>query len=250
MKGELSGIQVRMSETDDRELLYVGDPMCSWCWGISPQLDRLLEELPGMSFRILAGGLRAGPAAQQLSDEFVEFLAVEWSQVNAHTRQPFDFGILQREDWVYDTEPACRAVTVMGEIDESLAWPLFKRIQHAFYAEGVVVTDPEVYPGLVSDVGGDPDKFMAMFRSQEARPGVAGLRHRALVGRHELPDRDLPPGRLRHDNRPGLRNRRVDEADRRRAFLADVPPAEPRYRRLRSRAVPPGSEGALTEPNG
>jgi putative protein-disulfide isomerase len=158
----------RMAEIADRELLYVGDPMCSWCWGISPQLDKLIELLPGISFRILAGGLRPGPNAQELTDEFVQFLAVEWSAVNAHTGQPFDFAILQREDWIYDTEAACRAVTVMGELDEPLAWPLFKRIQHAFYAEGVLVTNPDSYPALVSDVGGDPDKFMEMFLSDEA----------------------------------------------------------------------------------
>lgn len=157
-----------MPETQDRELIYIGDPMCSWCWGISPQLDELIERLPGVSFRILAGGLRPGPDAQNVTDEFAQFLAVEWSAVNAHTGQPFDFAILQREDWLYDTEPACRAVTVMGEIDESLAWPLFKRIQHAFYAEGILVTDPDVYPGLVADVEGDPDKFMAMFLSEDA----------------------------------------------------------------------------------
>ncbi len=31
-----------------------------------------------------------------------------------------------------------------------------------------MVTDPEVYPDLVREVGGDPDKFMAMFQSSEA----------------------------------------------------------------------------------
>jgi putative protein-disulfide isomerase len=162
------GMVSRMPEPSDRELLYIGDPMCSWCWGISAELDKLVEQFPGVSFRILTGGLRTGSHVQELTDEFVQFLAVEWSEVNARTGQPVDFGILQREDWVYDTEPACRAVTVMGEIDESLAWPLFKRIQQAFYAEGVVVTDPDVYPDLVRDVAGDPDKFMAMFLSKDA----------------------------------------------------------------------------------
>ena len=23
------------------ELIYIGDPMCSWCWGISPELNAL-----------------------------------------------------------------------------------------------------------------------------------------------------------------------------------------------------------------
>lgn len=159
---------VRMSDTQERELLYVGDPMCSWCWGISPELDKLIGQLPDVPFRILAGGLRPGPSAEAMTDDFAQFLANEWSQISERTGQKFDFKILQREDWIYDTEPACRAITTMGEIDETLAWPLFKRIQQAFYAEGILVTDPEVYPALVKEVGGDPDQFMAMFMSQEA----------------------------------------------------------------------------------
>ena len=25
----------------DAEFVYVGDPMCSWCWGFAPVLDQL-----------------------------------------------------------------------------------------------------------------------------------------------------------------------------------------------------------------
>ena len=149
--------------------IYVGDPMCSWCWGISPELDKLIEQLPGVAFRILPGGLRPGPDARRVDDDFAQFLATEWNEIQQRTGQPFDFDILGREDWLYDSEPACRAITTMGEIDESLAWPLFKRIQQAFYAEGVLVTEPEVYPALVKEVGGDADKFMALFTSDQAR---------------------------------------------------------------------------------
>ena len=46
------------------ELIYVGDPMCSWCWGMAPALQAfaahaLQQEL---AFSVVLGGLRPGGA--------------------------------------------------------------------------------------------------------------------------------------------------------------------------------------------
>lgn len=151
---------------EEREIIYVGDPMCSWCWGIAPELEELQERLPGIRLSVVTGGLRPGPDAQP-SARLVPFLKGEWSRIEEYTGQPFDHRLLDRTDWLYDTEPACRAVATMRTIDEPRAWPLFRRIQRAFYAEGVLVTRPEAYPELVADVGGDPDAFMEAFVSKE-----------------------------------------------------------------------------------
>ncbi|HEX2054031.1 MAG TPA: DsbA family protein [Actinomycetota bacterium] len=150
----------------EREIVYVGDPMCSWCWGIAPQLDELRHRLDGVDFRIVTGGLRPGPDAQPAA-RLTPFLKGEWSRIEEYTGQPFDHRLLDRTDWLYDTEPACRAVAVMRSIDGPKAWPLFKRIQRAFYAEGTLTTQPEVFPALVADVGGDPDAFLQAFTSPE-----------------------------------------------------------------------------------
>jgi hypothetical protein len=39
-------------------LVYVHDPMCSWCWGFDPVLRELVSSLPeGVAVRRLLGGL-------------------------------------------------------------------------------------------------------------------------------------------------------------------------------------------------
>jgi putative protein-disulfide isomerase len=167
----MAGRVMWMDMDRDQEIIYVGDPMCSWCWGIAPQLDELRGRLSGLGFRIVTGGLRPGPDARP-SAELVDFLQHEWTQIAEHTGQPFDHRLLDRADWLYDTEPACRAVAVMRALDEPRAWPLFKRIQRAFYAEGVLTTTPEAFLPLVSDVGGDAEKFMEAFTSDQ-RKGAA-----------------------------------------------------------------------------
>jgi len=42
-------------------LIYVVDPMCSWCWGFSPVLKELMRQYQGqISFQLMVGGLRPG----------------------------------------------------------------------------------------------------------------------------------------------------------------------------------------------
>ncbi len=154
---------------EQREIIYIGDPMCSWCWGFAPQLDELGRRVPDVGLRVITGGLRAGPHSEPMTDRLAAFLAHEWTRIQERTGQPFDHGLLARRDWIYDTEPACRAVAVMRSIDEPRAWPLFKRLQRAFYAEGLLPLSPEVVGALVGDIGGDASKFMAAFRSEEYR---------------------------------------------------------------------------------
>ena len=147
----------------DRELVYVGDPMCSWCWGIAPELDRLLEANPEVPFRLVLGGLRPGPDAAEMTDRMAQTLAHHWHQVAARSGQPFDHSLLERRDWVYDTEPASRAVVVMRHRNEPLAWPLFKRLQGAFYGEGIPISDRHRLAAVVGEFDDDIDGFMEDF---------------------------------------------------------------------------------------
>ena len=41
-------------------LLYVMDPMCSWCWGFAPVVKALAEQaaVDGVPLQIVTGGLR------------------------------------------------------------------------------------------------------------------------------------------------------------------------------------------------
>ena len=56
------------------EIIYIGDPMCSWCWGISPALIQLRNHFAkDMAFRIVVGGLRPG-GGDPWNDQMKEFI--------------------------------------------------------------------------------------------------------------------------------------------------------------------------------
>ena len=154
--------------TTDREIIYVGDPMCSWCWGIAPELDILTEARPELRFRVVLGGLRPGPNAREVDDRMAATLDHHWRSVAERSGQPFDHTLLERRGWIYDTEPACKAVVAMRELDEPQAWPLFKRLQRLFYAEGIVPTGREEMGPIIDEFDVDTDSYWSLFESQAA----------------------------------------------------------------------------------
>lgn len=139
------------------KLIYVGDPMCSWCWGFAPEIKTLADELP---VEIVVGGLRPGPSAQELDDRMAEFLRSHWVEIAERTGQPFSTEFLERRDgWIYDTEPAAIAVALLRESDEPATLDYFTEIQHAFYAEGRDITDFDVLTEIAAPHGVDVNRF-------------------------------------------------------------------------------------------
>lgn len=142
-------------------LWYVADPMCSWCWGFAPVIEAVRDTYrEQLKVALLLGGLRPG-TAEPVTDAFREEILHHWQQVQARTGQPFRFEGALPEGFVYDTEPASRAVVAAAELDASQAYPMFKAIQRAFYAEGMNVTDPENLARLAASLGLDAGAFRA-----------------------------------------------------------------------------------------
>lgn len=156
----------------DLEFLYVGDPMCSWCWGFAPVLDQLREHYD-IPLSVIVGGLAPGGGNRPSPAKLRAVLAEHWHHVEEASGQPFDFDALDRlpEDWVYDTEPGCRSVVAMRQLapEHEFAW--FTRLQRAFYADAIDVVDVHTHldllPSVAPDV--DPERFLALVESDEVR---------------------------------------------------------------------------------
>ena len=149
------------------ELVYVADPMCSWCWGFAPVIEKV-EESFDFGFRVIVGGLRPGDKAEPI-DRIRDYLAHHWTQVASVSGQPFDHAGLQRENWMYDTLVPDTAVVTMRQVAPGDTRRFLDTVQRAFYADGLDVTDPQVYGDLVEGFPVDPDEFVAQITSAEMR---------------------------------------------------------------------------------
>ncbi len=153
-----------------KKLIYVGDPMCSWCWGFAP-VKRRIEELcrDRAEVSLVVGGLRPFTTEPQ-DDARKTFLREHWRDVGDRTGQPFAFHLLDRDDFVYDTEPASRAAVVVRRLDgQAAALGFFSELQRAFYADNADITETATLIALAGDFGVDADAFAARFETEEMR---------------------------------------------------------------------------------
>ena len=127
----------------ENSLVYVGDPMCSWCYGFGVPLHQLLEQLPGVPLAVVLGGLRAFNQ-EVMPDALKSTLHHHWSEVTKRSGQPFGTGQFDREGFIYDTEPACRAVVTIRAHAAEHTLAMYHAIQHAFYAMGRDITQTSV----------------------------------------------------------------------------------------------------------
>ncbi len=158
---------------------YIGDPMCSWCWGISPTVGAVETfcAAEGIEFSITMGGLRTG-GGDPWNAAFKDFLRNEWRHIARTTGQPFGFTLLEAPHFDYDTEPACRAVATVkllqarNHLPVSTVLKFFSAVQHKFYVGGQDPKAVDFYAGICAGLALDFDEFRALFDSPQALQAV------------------------------------------------------------------------------
>ncbi len=127
-----------------------------------------------LELRIVLGGLRPGAAAQPLSPRLKEYLLHHWERIEAGCGQPFDRAALEarEETWMYDTELPAKAVVAMRRVRPRAELSFFVALQRAFYADGIDITDPAVYPALVAPFDVDPDEFETLLGDAHVGKGA------------------------------------------------------------------------------
>ena len=127
------------------KLVYIGDPMCSWCYGFGKELSALMQRMPEIELDIRVGGVRAG-ATDVLDDKGKQFRLTHWARVEEASGLPFNRkALLARENFIYDTEPVCRAfVTAREFAPQADLLAVFHALQLAFYVDGLDTTNGKV----------------------------------------------------------------------------------------------------------
>jgi len=150
-----------------KQLVYFADPMCSWCWGFAPQIA-LLQERLGLQVPILAimGGLRPG-TREPMNEALKSAVRSHWAHVAERTGQPSDCSFFDRAAFVYDTEPACRAVVTVRNLRPDMTLSYLQAVQQAFYAEGRDVTQAGELAACAEGIGLARDSFLSEFDSDE-----------------------------------------------------------------------------------
>lgn len=155
-------------------LIYVADPMCSWCYAFGPELDRILDET-GLPLEMVAGGLFVGDQIWPLDDNLRAYLTNTWGRVHDLSGRPVSYDLVSWDTWTYDTEPANRALVSVREGEFGEAFEFFNRVQAAFYAHSKDVTRTEVLSKLAGrDLELDDPAIVQKTRDDFARAKQLG----------------------------------------------------------------------------
>lgn len=148
-------------------LIYVTNPMCAWCYGFTTVVRRLRALWHGrLNVQVLLGDLNAY-ASEPLQQPEKERLAVSWHRVQERTFLPFDYRFFRQENFVYNTEPACRAILCVRLLRPVLTLEVLRAMHSAFYVDGLDLTKTEVLARIVGMFGISENLFLTLFESEE-----------------------------------------------------------------------------------
>ena len=157
------------TESPESVLIYVYDPMCSWCYGFRPTWKALKSQLPeGLPVVSLLGGL-ADDSDVSMPEDMVKYLRRTWSQIESTCGVSFNHSY-----WDQTPPPprttfiSCRAV-IAAERLAGRGEAFAERIQDAYYTEAQNVWDFNTLCDLAEAFGFQRSSFADALMSDDVR---------------------------------------------------------------------------------
>ena len=154
-------------------LLYIYDPMCSWCWGFRPVLEQVKQALPdSIEVQYILGGLAADtdlPMPQEMQNTIRE----TWKTIQQEIPgTEFNYDFWTECNPRRSTYPACRAIIACRIQQPEKEPAMLLAIQQAYYLDARNPSEDEVLIQLAAEVGLDVEMFIPDFKSEACRDAL------------------------------------------------------------------------------
>lgn len=150
-------------------LIYVYDPLCGWCYGFHPVMEKIQKRFAGkLAIEVKPGGLAVGSRAEPIGEGYA-YIKDEAKQVEKTTGVKFgrNFRLLAEEgSYMYDSEPPCRAQLAMNKLSPADSLTFAGVLQNAFFRDGLNLNQAETYVTLLEEFDLDIDTFMDLYHSE------------------------------------------------------------------------------------
>ncbi|MEU9188641.1 DsbA family protein [Streptomyces sp. NPDC048484] len=152
------------------KLIYVFDAYCGWSYGFAPTLTELVRRHPDLDVEVVSGGLFTGRRRVPVR----EFGYVQGANAKISESTGVGFGagyerLIADGSFVMDSEAAARGVAALRQTAPDRTVELTTALQHAFYVDGMSLSDPATYRAVAEAAGLAPDTVVGAFTS----PGSA-----------------------------------------------------------------------------
>jgi len=134
-----------------QRLVFVTDPMCSWCWGMATEFEQARAELAErVEFDLMLGGINTH-GTQPIGDYGRRFLMRLWREVADTTGQEFGFKL--PDEYVHNSVTACLAVEAVRDLTGSVPFEYLHALQEAFFRYGRDITSVELLVEVAEGCG-------------------------------------------------------------------------------------------------
>lgn len=148
-------------------LIYVHDPMCSWCWGFAETWQKISQQLQQqMPILRLLGGL-APDSDEPMPEAMQAMLQQTWQHIEqVIPGKKFNFDFWSNCKPRRSTYPACRAVIAAREQGDQFDILMTSRIQQAYYRQAQNPSDEARLIELAVDIGLDAERFAVQIKAE------------------------------------------------------------------------------------
>ncbi|MBW6478297.1 MAG: DsbA family protein [Bacteroidales bacterium] len=156
-------------EKEKPEILYVFDPLCGWCYGFSPVITRLKDQLNSdVDFLVLSGGMvrEASPIGEIAGYIKTAYKVVE-DTTGVKFGENFLNDILGNGNAIFSSVPPAKALAVLRIHKPGKCIEIAARLQKAIYFDGIEVDDYTAYSQIAKEFGMEPDDFLLQVKSAE-----------------------------------------------------------------------------------
>ncbi len=153
-------------------LIYAYDPLCGWCFGFHPVIEKIAERFrESLHIQVIPGGLAIDENAQTISEGY-SYIYTALKQTEETTGVEFgeNFKLLAEEgSYFYDSEPACIAQTVVNKLSPDQALTFAGNLHNALFINGENLNEPEILGKIADESGIDSEKFQAEYQKDSIR---------------------------------------------------------------------------------
>ena len=147
------------------KLIYVYDPMCSWCWGFREtwlKLQAAIGDKLAIEYKV--GGL-APDSDEPMRKEMQQCLQQTWQRIEQQLGTPFNHEFWHTAQPRRSTYPACRAVLVARQ--QNKEQEMLYAIQKAYYLDAQNPSDISTLASLAEQIGLEKNAFLKEIESEK-----------------------------------------------------------------------------------
>lgn len=156
-----------------KKLIYVHDPMCSWCYGFAKTYQQLTDQLPSdIQVIRLLGGL--APDTDEIMPESTrQMVQQNWQRISeVIPGVEFNYDFWTRCQPRRATYPACRAVIAAREQGEEYDDSMTRLIQQAYYQQARNPSENETLVELAGELGLDQSRFAEQLQAEHTQQSL------------------------------------------------------------------------------